>query len=462
MNSQKRLSSGITNDMTVGNIYTTMVKFAIPIFISQVFQQLYNTADTYIVGKFLGTNSLAAVSSSGALIFLLIGFFNGTAMGAGVVISRYFGANNKDKLSRAIHTNIVFGLICGIVLTVAGVAFTPKLLEMMNTDPDILPSAIEYFRYYFYGGIFLIMYNICCGIMNALGDSRRPLYYLIFSSLLNIVLDLLFVGVFRFDVWSAAAATGISQAVSVVLCFVHLMKKGNIFTVQLKKLRIHKDMLFEILRFGLPSGVQMSVISIANVLVQSQINTFEKFATAAYGINSKIEGFAFVPINAFTMAIPTFISQNLGAKKYDRAKKGARFGILASIVIAELIGIFCFILCKHLIRIFDKTPEVIEFGILQQRSVTLFYFLLAASHAIASVCRGAGKAIVPMVVMFTSWCVFRIAYIELIVNFCKDIRLIYIAYPITWALSALIFLIYYFKSDWLHGFDEKKRIKEKV
>ena len=451
----RRFTGSKTSDMTVGNPTTTMLAFAIPIMISQLFQQLYNTADTYIVGQFLGTDALSAVSSSGTLIFFLIGFFNGTATGAGVVISRYFGANNKEKVSRAIHTDVIFGLICGVILTVLGVLLTPTLLRLINTDPEILPEAIEYFRYYFYGGLFLIMYNICCGIMNAVGDSRRPLFYLIFSSVLNVILDILFVGGFGFGVWSAALATVISQAASVFFCFVHLMKKGHVYTVEFRKLRIHKDMLREIIRFGLPSGVQNSVISIANVLVQSQVNIFGKFATGAYGIHAKIEGFAFVPINSFTSAISTFVSQNLGAKKYDRAKKGARIGILGCCLVSETVGIICFICSRYFVGFFDSTPQIIEFGMMQDRTVTLFYFLLAFSHSIASVCRGAGKAFVPMFVMLGDWCVCRILYIETVVHFFPDIRMIYLAYPITWLISSVIFLGYYLKSDWIHGFEKE-------
>jgi len=445
-----------TLDMTVGNPSRVMVAFALPVLVSQLFQQFYNTADTFIVGKFLGTEALAAVSSSGTLIFLLIGFFNGTAMGAGVVIARYFGANDKDRVSRSIHTDLAIDLVSGVVMTVVGVVFTPFLLRLMNTDPEILPEAIEYFRYYFFGGVFLILYNTCRGIMNAVGDSKRPLYYLIFSSLLNIALDLLFVGGFRWGVWSAALATVISQAFSVFLCLAHLMKKGHIYSVSLSKIRFHRDMLGEILRYGLPSGVQMSVISVANVVVQSQINTFEKYATAAYGIHSKIEGFGFVPITSFTMAISTFVSQNLGAKQYERAKKGARFGILTAITLAELIGITFFFCAKYFFTAFDDTPEVIEYGILQARTITPFYFLLAFSHSIAAVCRGAGKAFVPMLVMLGDWCIFRILYIELVMVVSPAIRLIYLAYPITWTISSLIFLIYYHKSDWLHGFEHKR------
>ncbi len=447
-----------TKDMTVGNPYSQMISFALPILLSQLFQQLYNTADALIVGNFLDTNALAAVSSSGTLIFLFVSFFMGTSMGAGVVISRYFGAGDADRVSRAIHTNIAFGLVSGVILTVVGVILTPTMLVWMNTDPDVLPQAIEYFGVYFAGVLALVMYNIFRGILNALGDSRRPLYYLIFSSVLNIALDLLFVGAFRWGVWSAALATVISQVASCVLCLIHLMKKGNIFTVEIKKIRFHGDMLKEIIRFGLPSGVQNSVIAFANVIVQTQINSFGKFATAAYGTHAKIEGFGFLPITSFNMATTTFISQNLGAGKYDRVKKGARFGIWTAVISAELIGIITYILAPHLIALFDSTPEVVALGTMQARTVTLFYCLLALSHAIAAVCRGAGKAFVPMIVMLTVWCVIRIIYIAIIMQFVGKPEYIYWAYPITWAISSVIYLIYYKFSDWIHGFDQKSNV----
>ena len=448
--------SAHTKDMTEGNPYSLMVGFALPILLSQLFQQLYNTADAFIVGKCLGTNALAAVTSSGTLIFLMVSFFMGTAMGAGVVISRYFGAGNETQVSRAIHTVLAFGIASGAILTVVGVAFTPVFLEWMQTDPEVMPEAVEYFRYYFLGSLALVMYNICRSIMNALGDSRRPLYYLIFSSLLNIALDLLFLAVFKCGVWAAAVATVISQAASVALCMAHLLQKGNIFTVNLRKIRFHKDLLLEIIRYGLPSGVQNSVIAFANVIVQSQINSFGKMAMAAYGTHAKIEGFAFLPITSFNMACTTFISQNLGAGQYDRAKKGARFSILAAVILAEAIGVCCYIFAPYLIGIFDQTPKVIEFGVRQARTAALFYGLLAFSHAVAAVCRGAGKAFVPMCIMLSVWCVLRITYIIVVMRLTGDIGYIYWAYPITWGISSVIYLIYYLFCDWVHGFDTKK------
>lgn len=442
-----------TKDMTEGNTYSLMLGFALPTLLSEVFQQLYNTADAFIVGKCLGTSALAAVTSSGTLIFLLVSFFIGMSMGAGVVISRYFGAKKEDEVSRAIHTVLAFGIVSGILLTVVGVAFTPTFLKWMQTDPEVMPQAVEYFRYYFLGAMALVLYNICRSIINALGDSRRPLYYLIFSSLLNIVLDVLFLGVFGWGVWSAAAATVLSQMASVVFCMAYLLQKGNIFTVDLRKIRFHRDMLSEIVRYGLPSGVQNSVIAFANVIVQSQINSFGKLAMAAYGTHAKIEGFAFLPITSFNMACTTFISQNLGAKQYDRAKLGARFSIFAAVLLAEAIGVCYFIFAPAFIGFFDQTPGVIAFGVQQARTVALFYCLLAFSHSVAAVCRGAGKAFVPMCVMLSVWCVVRILYIIIVMRLTGEIRYIYWAYPLTWGISSVIYLIYYLRSDWVHGFE---------
>ena len=439
-------------DMTKGTPWKLIAGFAVPVFLSQLFQQLYNTIDSLIVGRFLGTDSLAAVSSSGNLIFLLTSFFIGSTMGAGIVISKYFGAKETDKVSRAVHTNVAFGLVSGVLLTVIGVLFTPTFLVWMKTDAEIMDEAVSYFRFYFAGALAVVMYNTFKSIMNALGDSKRPLWYLIFSSVLNIGLDLLFVGVFRWGVWAAALATTISQGASVILCLIQFLKKGTVYRLELKKLRFDKAMFREILVYGLPAGIQNSVIGFANVIVQKNINTFMKVATAAYGSYSKIEGFAFLPINSFTMAITTFVGQNLGAGEYDRAKKGSRFGIISAVLLAELIGLIIWIFAPVFVGLFSSDPAVIALGVKQARIEAFFYCLLAFSHAVASVCRGAGKAVVPMGVMLAVWCVFRITYIEIMMHFIHEIKFIYWAYPITWGISSVIFLFYYLFSDWVHGF----------
>lgn len=444
-------------DMTRDNPYKLIVSFALPVFLSEVFQQLYNTADAFIVGRFLGTNALAAVSSSGTLIFLMQSFFIGATMGAGVVISRHFGAEDHDRVSRAIHTNIAFGLASGIFLTVVGVLLTPTFLVWMNTDPAVLPEAIAYFRCYF-GGVFTVMmYNVLRSIMTALGDSRRPLLFLIISSLLNIVLDVLFVAVFGLGVRSAAVATVISQGVSMLLCLAYLLRRDFPYPIEFRKIRFDMPLLREILNNGLPAGIQNSVIGFANVIVQSQINSFGRLAMAAYGAQSKIEGFAFLPITSFNMAVTTFVGQNLGAKKYDRAKQGATFGIAAACGLAELVGVIYWFISPLLIGLFDSDPSVIGLGVMHARTVCLFFFLLAFSHSVAAVCRGSGHGAVPMIIMLSCWCVLRVSYILIVMRLFGNIRLIYWAYPLTWFTSSVIYLIYYVKSDWVHGFESADR-----
>lgn len=456
--SEGKLCMAVNQKMLTGDVKRSILTFAFPIFLSQVFQQLYNSIDSLIVGNFLGKEALASVSSSGTLIFLLTSLFIGVAMGAGVVISRYFGAGDYEKVSRALHTNVAFGLVAGTLLTVFGIIATPTILQWMKTDPEVLPGSIVYFRCYFCGGLSMVMYNIFNGIMNAVGDSRRPLYYLIFSSLLNVALDLLFIGGFRMGVGSAAVATAIAQTVSALLALVHLLRTKDVYRLVPRKIRFHAGMLREIVRYGLPTGVQNSVIALANVIVQSNINSFGTNAMAGYGSYAKVEGFAFLPITCFSMALTTFIGQNLGARQYDRAKKGASFGILTSITLAELIGVCIFAFAPQLIRMFNNDPEVVALGARQARTVALFFFLLAFSHCIAGICRGAGKAVVPMAIMLAVWCVLRIVYITVMMHFVHEIQYIYWAYPLTWSISSAIYLVYYLKSDWLHGFERSKSL----
>ncbi len=446
-------NQGTAKDMTVGTPWKLIASFALPVFLSQLFQQFYNTVDSLVVGRVHGTEALAAVSSSGTLIFLMISFFVGTSMGAGIVISKYYGARDYERVSRAVHTNICLGIICGVILTIVGVVLTPTFLRWMGTDPDVMSDATAYFRYYFAGAIAIVLYNNCKGVMNALGDSRRPLYYLIISSVTNVLLDLLFIAVFRWGVWAAAFATTLSQALSAVLCIIHLSKKGTLYQLQLSKLRIDKESFGEIVRYGLPAGVQNSVIGFANVIVQTNINSFTKIATAAYGTYAKIEGFAFLPITSFTMALTTFTGQNLGAGLYDRAKKGSRFGIISAVVLAEAIGLVIWLAAPFLIGLFSDDPAVIELGTKQARIESLFFCLLAFSHAVAAVCRGAGKVFVPMSVMLAIWCVLRITYITIMMHYVHEIQYIYWAYPITWGISSIIYLFYYLFADWIHGFD---------
>lgn len=446
-------SSG--SSLTEGSIWKSMLLFALPVFLGNVFQQLYNTFDSWVVGNYLGDNALAAVSSSGSLIFMMIGFFNGVAMGAGVIIARCYGAKDYASMRRAIHTDVAFGLTAGILLTVLGVAFTPTILRWMNTPEDVLPQSISYFRYYFCGAIFTVMYNIMVGILHAVGDSRHPLYYLIFSSFVNVVLDLLFVAVFRWGVGSAAIATTISQGVSALLCFRLLLTTKESYRVELKKIRYHWDSFKDIVRYGLPSGVQNSVIAMANLVVQTNINSFGKAAMAGCGSYSKIEGFAFLPITCFAQALSTFVGQNLGAQQYGRVKKGVRFAVICSVSMAELIGVASYLLAPQLISIFNDSPEVVAYGAAHMRTICLFYCLLALSHCIAGILRGAGKATVPMFIMLGCWCLLRVTYISIAMQHVNELHTVSMAYPITWFASSVLFIIYFYAADWMHAFDRQ-------
>lgn len=351
------------NNLTEGAIWKKILFFALPIFLGQVFQQLYNTFDSLIVGKYLGDEALAAVSSSGSLIFMMVGFFGGVAMGAGVMIAKEYGAKDYRAMRLSIHTDVAFGLAAGILLTVLGVCFTPTILRWMRTPENVFPQSVEYFRFYFCGAVFTVMYNIFVGILQAVGDSRHPLYYLIISSVVNVVLDLVLVGGFHFGVGAAAIATTISQGISVLLCLIQLIRCKAEYRLQLKEVRFHWESLKNIIRFGLPSGVQNSVIAMANLVVQTNINTFGPSAMAGCGSYAKIEGFAFLPITCFAQALSTFVGQNLGAKKYDRVKKGVRFGILCSVSMAELIGVVFWMCAPVFIGIFSDSPDVIAFGV---------------------------------------------------------------------------------------------------
>lgn len=446
--------------MTEGSIYKKIIKFAFPIFLGNLFQQLYNTVDSLIVGNFLGKEALAAISSTGSLIFLLVGLVGGIFSGAGVVISRYFGAGDIKEVQRAIHTTICFGLIAGLTLTVLGSVLAPEILKLMGTPESVFPNAVLYVRIYFGGILTIVMYNTASGIFQAVGDSKRPLYFLIISSITNVVLDLLFVVVFNMGIGGAAIATVIAQAVSAFLAFRHLICTKDVYKVSLKKVALHIDMLKQILKMGIPSGIQNSVIALANIVVQSNINSFDAVAVAGCGAYSKIEGFVFIPITSFAMSMTIFIGQNLGAGQYERAKKGTYFGIAVSTLLAETIGIIFFIIAPKLIALFNGDPEVIQYGTLQARTIALFFFLLAFSHCMAGILRGAGKSIIPMMVMLACWCVIRVIYVTIATHFIHDIQVIFWAYPLTWSLSSIIFLIYYLKSNWMYTF--KKTTPEEV
>ena len=435
--------------LTEGSIAVSILSFALPIFLGQVLQQFYNMADAWVIGNFSSNEAFAAVSSGGNLTFLIIGFFSGIATGGGVVIARYFGAQDKDNLQKAIHANFLFGLLASVTATTFGLLVAPWLLEKMNTPEDVLPHSLRYFRFYFGGVSTVVMYNICMATMQALGDSLRPLYYLLISSLTNVALDLLFVAVFHWGVGGAAAATVLAQGLSVLLCILRMTReKDETIRLDFRRLRWHGRIMRQIIRQGLPTGVQNSVIGLGNVVIQTNINSFGAFAMSGHGAYSKVEGFAFLSVMSMSMTLPTFVSQNLGAGKIQRAKRGSVFAVIVGMVAAAITGILIRLYVVPLLNLFVDTPESVDYGVIHANVVTGFYALLAFSHCAAGILRGCGKSTVPMVVMLSFWCVTRTIYVTVILKFIREFAMISWAYPLTWSLSGTVFIIYLLKLDW--------------
>ena len=435
-------------NLTEGSIIGGLIAFAIPLFLGQLLQQFYNMADAWVVGNFASNDAFAAVSLASNLSFVVIGLFNGIAIGGGVVISRYYGAKDEEQTNLAIHTNLLFGILAGILSTVAGLLFVPTLLKWMNTPESVMPHALDYFNMYFAGVSTVIMYNTCMSIMRAVGDSVRPLYYLLISSVVNVVLDILFVAVFGWGAGGAAFATVIAQGISVLLCLIRMCSGKDAINIQLSYFKFDKSAMVKIIRQGLPGGIQNTVNSIGNMVVQSCINTFGAFAISGYGAFHKVEGIAFLPIMSMCMALPTFVSQNLGAGEVARAKKGSFIGIFMGCVFAEVMGLFLYFMSPYLIGMFVNSPEAIAYGVGHGKTVAFFLFLIGFTHCAAGALRGCGKAMIPMVTLLVCWCGIRILYVTTALKFFPVFQTISWAYPLTWGLSAVILLVCLLRLDW--------------
>jgi len=436
-----------SNLMTEGPIRRKLISFALNVMIGSLFQQLYNTVDSMIVGNFCGSNALAAVSSAGNLVFLVIGFFIGISVGSGVVISNFIGARNTEKVQLAVHSTVALGLLFSVLLTVIGVLMAPPVLTLMKTPPSVLPESITYFRIYFAGATGFVMYNTFTGILRAAGDSRHPLYYLIFSSVINVILDLILIAGFGMGVGAAAFATAISQLASALLAFIRLVRIDADYRIDVRKIRFDSRMTLRVLHYGFPSGLQNSVMSLSNVVIQSYINTFGEFAMAGIGAYSKIEGFAFMPITSFAMAITTFVGQNIGAGEFERTKKGIRFGLGCTVISCIVLGGLLMVFAAPLIRLFDSNPEVVAYGVGRAHVVSLLFFLCGCTHFMAAVLRGAGKPMATLWVYLICWCVIRVIVILFCAPFFPTIYLSHWIYPITWTISTATLFIIYRRTD---------------
>lgn len=439
--------------MTEGVIWKEILLFSIPLLLGNLFQQLYNAVDSVVVGNYIGAQALAAVGSSAPVINLLVSFFMGLAVGSGVIISRYFGARKKEELHIAVHTSLALTFAAGLVMTLIGVLISPYVLQWVGTPSDVMESSVLYLRIYFLGILSVMVYNMGSGILRAVGDSRNPLYFLIVSSVTNIILDMLFVIVFHMGIAGVGWATLIAQTISAVLTMLLLMRTKEEYQVKLKHIRFHKHMLYEIVRLGLPSGLQNAIVSFSNVIVQSNINAFGSLAMAGCGSYTKIDGFAILPVMSYSMALTTFTGQNMGAKKYDRVKQGAKTGILMSVITIVCISALLLILGPNVLAIFSSDPTVINYGLYMMHVLAPGYIFLAISHAFNGIIRGAGITTVPMIVMVTCWCGLRMAWILTSVPLFHDIGVVFMGWPLTWIASALWLYLYYRKGNWMTRYD---------
>ena len=422
--------------MTEGSIWKSILLFSVPLILGNLLQQLYNTADSIIVGNFLGSNALAAVGSSGSPIYLLIGFSQGVAVGAGVVVSQYLGAKDKKETRIAVHTSLAIAVILGLILTVGGIAVSRSLLIWMNTPEEVLGDAVTYMKLYFGGVLFSVVYNMAAGILNAAGNSRRSVLYLACASITNIILDLVLIAGLKMGVAGAAIATDISQLVSCVLSLRFLMKVDADYKVELSAIRPDQRMTSRIIRIGLPTGIQNMVISFSNVLVQSSVNSYGAAAMAGFAAYMKIDGFNILPVTSFSMAATTFVGQNYGAGNLKRVKNGMWVTLLLAFQ-------------KPIMHLFTSDETVVAFGCSAMHYFCPFYFLLAILHGMAGAVRGTGRSVPPMVVLLISLCLFRVVWIQFVLPFFAGIEGVFVLYPVSWALGAVLMALYAWKGSWM-------------
>lgn len=435
--------------MTEGGIFKNLLFFATPLILGNLLQQMYNAVDSIIVGNYVGSNALAAVGAGASLIYLLIAFSLGASVGAGVIVSQYLGAKEKEGVHKAVHTAMTISIILGLILTAGGILFSRKLLAMMNTPAEILDDAACYLRIYSCGLIFNVVYNMAAGILNAAGNSRRSLMYLAAAAVVNIFMDLLLIAGLKIGVAGAAIATNFSQAISCILALWFLFRVPADYRISLKSLRIHKAMALRIIQIGLPTGIQNMVISFSNILIQASINQYGATAVAGFSAYLKIDGFNILPVLSFSMAITTFIGQNYGAGKYDRMKKGMWVTLLMGIVYTVLTGILLLTFSGQIMRLFSENVGVIAYGQTAMRYFCPFYWILAILHSLAGTVRGTGKSIPPMVVLLVSLCLFRIVWIQLVLPYYTSIEGIFILYPVSWLVGAVLMILYTWKGKWI-------------
>lgn len=433
-------------DMTQGVIWKHFVRFTLPMVLGLLFQQLYNTVDTLVVGQFVGTEALAAVGSTTSIVNMLVGLSAGLSTGASVVISQRYGAHDTNGLHDAVQTTIAVTLILCAIFTAIGIAIVQPMLNMMSTPEEVFGEAETYLTIYFSGIAGLLIYNMGSGILRAVGDSRHPLYFLVFSALMNTVMDLLFVVVFKMGVAGVAWATIIAQFCSAILVLYTLSQDSVPYGIKWKSLRIRKDMLKEILSIGLPSGVQQGLTSFSNVFVQSYINAFGAACMAGYSSYNKLDAFILIPAQAISMASTTFVGQNWGANKPERARKGMWQALGMSLASTIVLTLGMLLLARPLIRFFSPDEDVISYGVRFITIMTPFYFVISFYQIFAGALRGIGSATAPMVIMLGSFVVFRQIYLYVAQQAGLGFVGVALGYPMGWIVCSLSLSIAYARS----------------
>ena len=438
-------------DMTVGNIWKQMLRFSVPTAIGLLFQQLYNTVDTLVVGQFVGQQAQAAVGSTGPIINTVVGFCSGLGAGASVVISQRYGAHDNGGLSKAVHTTVALTFIVSLIATGLGLLIIDPMLRFMQTPEDVMPSSGAYLTIFFAGIAGALFYNLGSGILRAVGDSRRPLLFLIVSALLNTALDLLFVLVFRMGVDGVAYATILSQLMSALLVMISLSREKGNYGIRWRKLGIDRESMRMILKIGLPSSIQAAVTSFSNVFVQSYINAFGSACMAGYGVYGKIDALALIPVQSISMSSSTFVGQNWGANQPGRAREGVRTATVMSLISTAVLGLIVFVLAKPLMGFFSPEPEVIDYGVRFIRIVTPFYIAVCFNQIYAGALRGIGDATAPTVIMLASFVAFRQIYLAAAKAMGAGFVAVALAYPVGWILCSALLLIRYRRSPLVRG-----------
>lgn len=436
------------NSIVSGSIWKSLVLYAIPICLSTLFQQFYATVDLVIIGQYAGSDALASVGATGSITNLMIGFFMGLSTGAGVVIAQHYGAGDIPGMRKSVHTSVAMALAGGLLLTLAGVGLARPLLNLMGTPDNVLDGAVLYMRIIFLGSLGNILYNIGAGILRAVGDSRRPFIYLVIGTFANIVLDLVFVALFKWGIAGVGIATIVSQLITAVLAGYNLLTTGEFHRVVLRDIRFHMDKLSQIIRIGIPAGLQSMVIALSNVVIQSNINTFGSAAIAGTSAAWRIDGFEMVPLQSFGLAMTTFSGQNLGAGQPQRVRRATLIGCAISGLSTMAIGALVLLFGRYIMMLFTSDEAVMEYGLMMVTIVSLSYWIFAISEILSGVMRGAGYTMYPMIASVAGMCGVRVIWMYTALPLDRTMFMLYMCYPVSWVCVCLLMLGGYLSGRW--------------